>query len=323
MSRYRSTRPDPRSRLTAPFLRRIAEIEERREAGCFPFTLPFMRIRQRRGESMSFDLGVWYSDAPMTLEQARSYYARINEDWVDLRRWPEFDEFLRLLLDRFPDPSGRAAAAIDPDEPPGALLMSIGELKTLAKNSPPAPQFTPEQMEDMRKKAENAAATMKKTPWAGSMTPTGSGIALGIGWGDVETVAPVVVSLAARTHLLVYDPQNSRVCVPPALAGRDAAAIPSPRVTLTVAGNSPDVHAIVALDDRVLLDVTVPSRREAHRQARALTLEHGLDYYAAKDPRSLAQSMTLTPISPDDPLHAVPLPPGAEAFELKLRDEDG
>jgi predicted ATPase len=43
MSRYRSTRPDPRSKLRAPFLRRIAEIPEKREAGRFPFTLPFMR----------------------------------------------------------------------------------------------------------------------------------------------------------------------------------------------------------------------------------------------------------------------------------------
>ena len=43
MSRYRSTRPDPRSKLTPPFLRRMAEIPEKRQAGRFPFTLPFMR----------------------------------------------------------------------------------------------------------------------------------------------------------------------------------------------------------------------------------------------------------------------------------------
>ncbi len=51
MSRYRSTRPDPRSKLRAPFLLRIAEIEERREAGRFPFTLPFMR---RDGFALEF-----------------------------------------------------------------------------------------------------------------------------------------------------------------------------------------------------------------------------------------------------------------------------
>src|SRR5258708_27537341 len=51
MSRYRSTRPDPRSRLAAPFLLRIAEIAERRADGRFPFTLPFMR---RGGFALDF-----------------------------------------------------------------------------------------------------------------------------------------------------------------------------------------------------------------------------------------------------------------------------
>jgi len=43
---------------------------------------------------MSFDLGVWHSDAPMSVEQARSYYAHINSDWVGpsppagVRRFP-------------------------------------------------------------------------------------------------------------------------------------------------------------------------------------------------------------------------------------------
>jgi predicted ATPase len=51
MSRYRSTRADPRSKLTAPFLLRIAEIAERRAEGHFPFTLPFMR---RGGFALEF-----------------------------------------------------------------------------------------------------------------------------------------------------------------------------------------------------------------------------------------------------------------------------
>jgi predicted ATPase len=51
MSRYRSTRPDPRSKLTAPFLLRIAEIAEKRVEGSFPFTLPFMR---RGGFALEF-----------------------------------------------------------------------------------------------------------------------------------------------------------------------------------------------------------------------------------------------------------------------------
>src|SRR5712692_6859754 len=59
MSRYRSTRPDPRSKLTAPFLLRIAEIEERREAGRFPFTLPFM---QRGAFALEFTNPITFLD---------------------------------------------------------------------------------------------------------------------------------------------------------------------------------------------------------------------------------------------------------------------
>jgi predicted ATPase len=51
MSRYRSTRSDPRSKLAAPFLLRITEIAEKREEGQFPFTLPFMR---RGGFALEF-----------------------------------------------------------------------------------------------------------------------------------------------------------------------------------------------------------------------------------------------------------------------------
>ena len=51
MSRYRSTRPNPRSKLTAPFLLRIAEIAEKRAEGRFPFILPFMR---RGGFALDF-----------------------------------------------------------------------------------------------------------------------------------------------------------------------------------------------------------------------------------------------------------------------------
>jgi len=155
-----------------------------------------------------------------------------------------------------------------------------------------------------------------------SLNPTGSGLALSIAWSDVETVAPVVIDIAGRANVLVYDPQNRRVFVPPALAGKATAAIAPPRVTLQVAGNAPNVHATVTLDERVLLEVTVPSRREAHRHARDLTLGHGLDHYAVDDPRSLSQSMTLKPMSPDNPLQGITLPAGAEAFELRLRGED-
>ncbi len=271
---------------------------------------------------MSFDLGVWYSDAPMSVEQARSYYAHINSDWVDLRRRPEFDDFLTMLRARFPDPRGPDARPADPDEPPAALMMSMGELMSRVKSEPPPPPLTPEQMDELRGTGPKLQAEMENSSPKLSLNPTGSGLALSIAWSDADAVAPVVIDIAGRANVLVYDPQNRRVFVSPALAGKAEAAIAPPRVTLQVAGNAPNVHATITLDERVLLEVTVPSRREAHRHARDLTLGQGLDHYAIDDPRSLSQSMTLKPMSPDNPLQGVTLPPGAEAFELGLRGED-
>jgi hypothetical protein len=260
---------------------------------------------------MSFDLGVWYSEAPMSLAQAESYYEHINSDWVDLRRRAEFDAFLLALQARFPDLRSPDDPPADPDEPPISLMQSVAEMKS-------APQVGPEWLEEMRKKRP----APEDSPWAGTLDPHGSGIALSITWSNVERVGPVVVELAARANLLVYDPQNSRVFVPPALTGKEPAAIPSPRVTLQVVGNAPNVQATVTLDDRVMFDATVASRREAHRHARALTLEHGLDHYAVKDPHSLSGSMIWEPVSPDDPLLGVPRIPGTELLKLKLRGDD-
>jgi hypothetical protein len=261
---------------------------------------------------MSFDLGVWYSEAPMTLDQAESYYEHINSDWVDLRRRAEFDAFLVALQARFPDLRSLDDPPADPDEPPISLMQSVAEMKA-------APQAGPEWLEEMRKKRP----TPDTSPWAATLGPHGSGIALSIRWSKVEMVAPVVVDLAARANLLVYDPQNSRVFAPPALAGKVAAAIPPPRVTLQITGNAPNVKAIVTLDDRVLLDTTVPSRREAHHHARALALEHGLDHYAVNDPHSLSGSIIWEPVSPDNPLPGVPQTPGTQLFELRLRGDEG
>jgi hypothetical protein len=260
---------------------------------------------------MSFDLGVWYSEAAMNLDQAESYYEHINSDWVDLRRRAEFDAFLQALQARFPDLRSPDDPPADPDEPPVSLMQSVAEMKS-------APQAGPEWLEEMRKKRPAPDGS----PWAATLDPHGSGIALSITWSKVETVAPVVVDLARRANLLVYDPQNGRVFVPPALAGKAAAAMAPPRVTLQVAGNAPNVQAIITLDDGVLLDATVPSRREAHRHARALTLEHGLDHYAVKDPHSLSGSMSWEPVSPDNPLPGVQQTPGTQLFKLKLRGEE-
>ena len=256
---------------------------------------------------MSFDLGVWYSEAPMSVEQAQDYYERINGDWVDVRRRSEFDAFMTLLEARFPDLRSPDDPPVDPDEPPDSLLMSVAEMRA-------APSPGPEWAEEMRRKRPSP----EDSPWAATLSPTGSGIALSLTWSRVGAVAPEIVALAARANLLVYDPQDDRVFVPPALAGRQEAAMAAPRVRLEIAGNAPNVQAKIMLDDRVLFDATVASRREAHRQARSLTLEHGLDHYAVSDPHALAQAISWEPVPAGDP----PIPGSPPILQMKLRPDD-
>jgi len=260
---------------------------------------------------MSFDLGIWYSDAPMSVEQAQDYYEHINIEWVDLRRRAEFDAFLTQLQARFPDLRSPDDPPADPDEPPYSLLMSVAEMKS-------APPPGPEWAEEMRRKRP----APENSPWAATLSPTGSGITLSLTWSKVDAVAPEIVDLAARTNLLVYDPQDGRVFVPPALAGRQEAAMAPPRMRLEIAGNAPDVRAKIALDDRMLFDATVPSRREAHRHARTLTLEQGLDHYAVSDPYALAQGISWEPVSQGDPLSGAPTPAGPPILRMKLRTDD-
>ena len=95
-----------------------------------------------------------------------------------------------------------------------------------------------------------------------------------------------------------------------------------PRMRLEIAGNAPDVRAKIALDDRMLFDATVPSRREAHRHARTLTLEQGLDHYAVSDPYALAQGISWEPVSQGDPLSGAPTPAGPPILRMKLRTDD-
>jgi hypothetical protein len=270
--------------------------------------------RREEERAMSFDLGVWYSDVPMTKAQAAAYYEHISSDWVDVRRRTEFDAFLSELVARFRDLRSPDDQPADPDDPPDSLLTSAAELKA-------APPPSPEWMAGLQKKRPTPA----ESPWAATLGPIGSSIALSITWGRVPEVAPIVVKLAARFNLIVYDPQESRVFLAPEPAhGKPEANLLPPRVRLLIDGDAPRVHATIKLDDRFAIEETMPSRREAHRRARALTLENGLGFYAVDDRRSLAQAM-IWALVPDGELPGVPrVTPSGDNIEirkLKLRDE--
>lgn len=256
---------------------------------------------------MSFDLGVWYSEVPMSSEEAGAYYHHINSDWVVVRRAVEIDAFLRDLLERFPDGWYPKPPPDDPEDPPAALLRSAAELRAAAA-APPAdwvpPPWPPEELpEDM--------------PWATSpISAQGSTVTLSISFSAVRRTAPVVHELAMRHGLVFYDPQSDYVALPPSLVGKTRSAPLKQSLVLRVSGNSPSVRWTLMLDGATLIAGIAASRREAHVEARRLAISKGLDRYQVDDPGSLSQSMRWDPVADD----GVPPEDGVVISRLRLAE---
>jgi hypothetical protein len=238
---------------------------------------------------MSFDLGIWYSEVPMTAEEAGAYFEHINSDWVVVRRAAEIDAFLRDLLERFPDGWYPKPPPDSPDDPPAALLKSAAELRAAADAAPAdwvPPPWPSEEPEDM--------------PWATSpIAAQGSTVTLSLSFDAVERTAPAIYELAMRHGLVFYDPQSDHVALPPSLAGKTVPTVPRQLLVLRIAGTPPNLGATLLLDGRPLAAAVVASRREAHAQARQDALSLGLDHYQVEDPASLAQSIRWVPVAGD------------------------
>jgi hypothetical protein len=231
---------------------------------------------------MSFDLGVWYSDVPLTRPQAAEFYRHINTDWVVVRRQPEFDAFLGELLSRFPS----FPSVNDVDQPPSAMLETMDEVKT-----PP----TAEQPSAWRQQP----APPDDSPWAATLGPRGSAVTLPI-TGSGLAVVEVVYALAARHGLIVYNPQSGQVTLPATLHGPSANSSGVPLLTLRIAGEPHALRMKISIDDRILVDTVLTSRLEAHSQARSLALQNGLALYQVDDPKCLMHAMKWVPVSADD-----------------------
>lgn len=260
---------------------------------------------------MSFDIGVWYSDAPMTQMEAAAFYRHINTDWVVVRRHPEFDAFLTELLARLPDLAAPGVAQAELDEPPKSMLLTIGDIR----NRPPP---TPEQLRAIREQVPEDPP--ENSPWAAGVGPGGAAVALPIRWDRVREAAPIIYDLAARHGLIVYDPQSGKVALPPSPQWPGPDAMPGPTMRISSAGSK--LAVTITLDDRIVLESELSSRREAHSRARALTLQYGRTYYAVDDPSCLAQSIKFEPIAPEDlrPIFREALPPGGQLLRLVLPD---
>jgi hypothetical protein len=261
---------------------------------------------------MSFDLGVWYSDAPMTRQEASAFYHHINGDWVVVRRNAEFDAFFRELLARFPD-RAPGAPLPDPDQPPAAMTTTMAEIMA-------APKPTAEEIKAFSRDFPRP----DNSPWAAGLVPEGSAIALSISWSRVGEVAPVVQELAERHGLVFYDPQSGEVALPPALQNRAIGPRTSQDVlTVRIDGSGSALDVRISLGQSVLLETTMASRQEAHRRSRALALANGLPFYQVDDPKCLAQAMKWVPVPPDDPMRQfMPQIPGVEILRLTPPDEE-
>jgi hypothetical protein len=262
--------------------------------------------------AMSFDLGIWYSEAPMTADEAGAYFEHINSDWVVVRRAAEIDAFLRDLLERFPDGWYPKPPPDSPDDPPIALLQSAAELRAtaaaVAANGVP-PAWPSEEPEDM--------------PWATSpIAAQGSTVTLSISFSAVQRTAPVVHELAMRHGLVFYDPQSHHVALPRSLADKTTPALPPRRLMLRISGKPPNLGSTLLLDGVALGAGVVASRREAHAEARQLALSHRLDHYQVEDPGSLAQSLRWEPVSNNDLGLPGTVMPGVVVSQLKIVEPD-
>jgi hypothetical protein len=262
---------------------------------------------------MSFDLGVWYSDVPLTREEAGEFYRHLNEDRVFVRRHPQFDAFWADLRAMFPDRASPEEPETDFGDWDSAMLQTPADLKAEAA-APVVPAPTLPEMPPA------AVPYDDDTPWAATPAPAGFAVALPIRWSRVDEVAPDIFTLVRRHELVIFNPQETWVWFPPKLKRRKARPA-APLVRLQIAGKAPELAVTIRLDADVLLQATLPTRRAAHAQARASTLEKGLAFYEVDDPGSLAQSLVWDAMDPGSPDHPPGVPPGAQVSTLRIKDD--
>jgi hypothetical protein len=262
---------------------------------------------------MSFDLGVWYSDVPLTREEAGEFYARLNGNRVFVRRHPQFDAFWSELIARFPDQRSPDDPPADFDELSSNLLQTPAEIK-------PRPMPDAAAQAAFFEAERNKRPVPEDSPWAATLAPAGSAVALPILGSNVRDVAIDVFIMVRRHGLVIFNPQETWVWYPPKLKRRKPRPAP-PLLRLRIAGTTPELAVTIRLDEEVLLQATLPSRREAHAQTRALTIEKGLAFYDVDDPGSLAQSIVWAPMEPGDPNYPPGAMPSVEVSTLTIRDD--
>jgi hypothetical protein len=226
---------------------------------------------------MSFDLGVWYSDVPMSGEEAGEFYVRLDRNRVFVRRYPQFDAFWEELNQRFPDLRSPDDPPVDLDALPPSVLETPAEQEARVSDPAASAAF----FAALRDKAPEP----EDSPWAATLSPSGASVVISIVSSRVGEVATEVLAMAKRHGLLFFDPQELWVWFPPELEEGAPRVVP-PLVTLEIAKAVPELKVTIRRGEEMLLQETIATRQEAHGRTRALTLAAGNDFYDVDDPGS-------------------------------------
>lgn len=175
---------------------------------------------------MSYELAVWYSAGSVRPEEAAEVARHIDHDWVFVRRRQEYDQFLRELLEVYPDDLRGDRPPEDLDAAPEHLLRTPEEVlqpvlsaAATGLTSEPAPQLS------------------TRSPWASSPEPCGSAVLLSFCREQAEVMTAVRM-MAARHGLVVFDLQTGTITQPATAEGTAVPAL-GPGVTLEIARAAP------------------------------------------------------------------------------------
>lgn len=234
----------------------------------------------------SYDVGVWFSPVALSDAQAADYFSRLGRTIVVVERRPEFDAFLRELTTRFPD---RAADAepVSADAVPAALLRTWDDLQVKSPT-----RLTPDQIARFQKDG----LVFEASPWSGDLAPNGDTMNLPFRWSTADQTIPVVIGMAQRHNLTLFDTEAGKVSNPPGRTAQGAAEFLTVHLTLRLKGQPPAVETTLIQDGQTVLHLISPDRAAAHATARRIALERHQRAYEVSDPRSLAQGTRLVPV---------------------------
>lgn len=222
---------------------------------------------------MSFDLAVWYSDFPMSADDAGAFYGHINGDWVIVREHPAIREFCRALMTEFPGILDPADLERDFLATPTTHLLTYADL--VARPSALFP-------------ASSQQSAGEPPPWRIITSFRGLAMTMSLGSGKSD-VGPAIHRLAGTHGLIGYNPQAGDVAIPPRLVGMPDEPLSEPvRMTITEKPENLDIR--ISFENHLLFEGRVSSRREAHDLARDHTLKLERLAYAVEDERTLSSA---------------------------------